>query len=78
MFPRHPVKELVMADLPQRFVAASPPAMYLVERYIERQLYAFRSGERCNDEGEQTRVITAKLMDAEISDLAVFLSSGKQ
>jgi hypothetical protein len=38
MFPRHPVKELVMVDVPQRFLPAPPPAMYLVESYIERQL----------------------------------------
>jgi hypothetical protein len=38
MFPRRPVKELVMVDVPQRSLAASLPAMYLVERYIERQL----------------------------------------
>jgi hypothetical protein len=78
MFTRRPVKELAMVDVPQRSLAASLPAMYLVERYIERQLYAFRSGECCNDEGKQRQVNTAKLTDTQISDLAVFLSSGKQ
>jgi cytochrome c553 len=46
--------------------------------YIERQLDVFRSSERRNDEGEQMRVIAAKLTDSEIKDLAAFLSSGKQ
>jgi cytochrome c553 len=47
-------------------------------KYMERQLSAFRGGDRRNDEGEQMRVIAAKLTDAEISRLTTFLSSGKQ
>jgi hypothetical protein len=75
MFPRRPVKELVMVDVPQRSLAASLPAMYLVERYIERQLYAFRSGECCNDEGKQRQVIPRNLR---IRKSAISLSSCHQ
>ena len=48
------------------------------QTYIEQQLAGFRSGTRRNDEGEQMRVVAAKLTDAEIDGLAAFLSSGRQ
>ena len=48
------------------------------EFYLMRQLEDFRSEARANDEGEQMRVLAAKLSDNEIAKLAVVLSSGKQ
>jgi cytochrome c553 len=86
-----PTIHLVYAGDPKRGIApcaschglngtklAAPVLASQHEGYIERQLYAFRSGERRNDEGEQMRVIAANLTDSEIKSLAAFLSSGKQ
>jgi cytochrome c553 len=42
--------------------------------YIERQLQAFMQGSRANDEGEQMRVVAAKLTPKEIRELAAYLS----
>jgi len=86
-----PIIRLVYAGDPSRGIApcaschgidgqklAAPVLAGQHKAYIEQQLAGFRSGTRRNDEGEQMRVVAAKLTDTEINGLASFLSSGKQ
>ena len=46
--------------------------------YLERQLGAFRGRWRTNDEGEQMRVVAARLTDGEIRALAEYLAAARQ
>jgi len=86
-----PTVRLVYAGDPTRGIApcaschglnglklAAPVLAGQHESYIVQQLSDFRSGIRHNDEGEQMRVVAAKLTDSEIKALAAFLSSGKR